>query len=480
MENTENLQLPYIMPSQAQKHVTHNEAIRALDALVQLAVVDRDLGVPPVSPAAGDRYIVAAGASGGWAGKDLQLAAWQDGAWAFFLPVAGWLAWLLDEERICVFDGAAWDVAALGSVNPVPIVGVNATADTTNRLAVKSPSSLFDNEGAHHRMKINKAAAGDTASLLLQTDYAGHAELGLAGDNDLHIKVSPDGATWIDALKVAAADGRVRLPAALPLTDDNQVATRRHIREILTANRTYYVRTDGADSHDGLTNSAGGAFLTMQAAFLACLKLDFNGYTVTISVQAGTYTAGLNVNAPWVGGNLTLSLASGAVIDPASGHCISVSSLGGILAITGSGKLQNANTGCQAIQVSAPGIVQFNGITFGALAATGVHVFGLGTGVQITATCNYVIDGGAAAHMQAYYGAMITCNNRTVTLSGTPAFTTYGVSVACGIMRMTANTFAGSATGARHSATRNGVIWHGGSTWPGSTAGSEASGGQAG
>ena len=36
MENSANLQLPYIMPSQAQKHVTHNEAVRTLDALVQL------------------------------------------------------------------------------------------------------------------------------------------------------------------------------------------------------------------------------------------------------------------------------------------------------------------------------------------------------------------------------------------------------------------------------------------------------------
>ena len=38
MDLTENLQIPYILPSQAQKHVTHNEAIKALDAVVQLAV----------------------------------------------------------------------------------------------------------------------------------------------------------------------------------------------------------------------------------------------------------------------------------------------------------------------------------------------------------------------------------------------------------------------------------------------------------
>lgn len=52
-EETPNLGLPYIMPSQAQKHVTHNEAIRALDALVQIAVMARDLTTPPAEPSDG-------------------------------------------------------------------------------------------------------------------------------------------------------------------------------------------------------------------------------------------------------------------------------------------------------------------------------------------------------------------------------------------------------------------------------------------
>ncbi|WP_313530903.1 DUF2793 domain-containing protein, partial [Shinella sp.] len=53
MDATENLNLPYILPSQAQKHVTHNEAIKALDAVVQLAVTSRSVATPPPSPAAG-------------------------------------------------------------------------------------------------------------------------------------------------------------------------------------------------------------------------------------------------------------------------------------------------------------------------------------------------------------------------------------------------------------------------------------------
>ena len=61
---TTHLLLPYILASQAQKLSTHNEAIRLFDALVQLSVLDRDLTAPPASPADGERYIVASGATG--------------------------------------------------------------------------------------------------------------------------------------------------------------------------------------------------------------------------------------------------------------------------------------------------------------------------------------------------------------------------------------------------------------------------------
>ena len=67
-DTSTHLLLPYLLASQARKHGTHNEALRPLDGLVQLAVLDRDLTAPPASPADGDHYIVASGATGDWAG----------------------------------------------------------------------------------------------------------------------------------------------------------------------------------------------------------------------------------------------------------------------------------------------------------------------------------------------------------------------------------------------------------------------------
>ena len=106
---TTHLLLPYILASQAQKHVTHNEALRLLDAMVQLSVLDRTRTAPPVSPTDGDRHIVASSATGLWAGWDLNVAFWVDGVWLRLVPRPGWLAWIADEAAFVVWNGSAWD-----------------------------------------------------------------------------------------------------------------------------------------------------------------------------------------------------------------------------------------------------------------------------------------------------------------------------------------------------------------------------------
>lgn len=104
---TPNLALPELSAAQAQKHVTHNEALQALDAIVQLSVKSRRLAAPPGAPADGARWIVAAGASGAWEGKSGQVASRLDGAWRFYPPQAGWLAFA-EDEGLLVHSGAGW------------------------------------------------------------------------------------------------------------------------------------------------------------------------------------------------------------------------------------------------------------------------------------------------------------------------------------------------------------------------------------
>ena len=213
-QTTTNLKLPYIAPSQAQKHVTHNEAIRALDALVQLSVMSRKLKNAPPEPSEGDRYIVASEAVVPWAGKTDQIAAWQDDAWAFFQPQEGWHAWVAEEQTFAVFDRNSWSRVA-GGTNPVDSVGINTVADENNRLALKSPASLFDHAGGGHQLKINKVDDSHTASLLFQSNYQGRAEMGTMWGRDFHIKTSSDGNRWQDAMAVDSATGIARFPSGI-------------------------------------------------------------------------------------------------------------------------------------------------------------------------------------------------------------------------------------------------------------------------
>jgi len=105
---TPNLALPYLAAAQAQKHVTVNEALDHLDGLVQLSVISSTLTAPPATPSEGDRYIVAASATGAWAGWDGSVAHFSGGAWLRLIPQTGWIGWNQARSAGIVWTGSAW------------------------------------------------------------------------------------------------------------------------------------------------------------------------------------------------------------------------------------------------------------------------------------------------------------------------------------------------------------------------------------
>ncbi len=215
-DETTILSLPLILPAQAQKHVTHNEAINQLDLIVQLTVLNRTLTTAPALPAAGDRHIVAAGATGPWAGQSGRIALFAETGWQFTQALPGWRAHVLSEGQTAVFDGLGWETPSDGPLT-VTQLGVSATADASNRLTVSSPATLLNHSGSGHQLKLNKAAAGDTASLLFQTGFSGRAEMGTTGSDDFAVKVSANGSTFNTALQAAAVSGEVTLPKPVHL-----------------------------------------------------------------------------------------------------------------------------------------------------------------------------------------------------------------------------------------------------------------------
>jgi hypothetical protein len=107
-------------------------------------------------------------------------------------------------------DNSPVTITDAGIMNGAVAVGINATADVTNRLSVNSAAVLFNHEGAGTQIKVNKNAAGDTASYLFQTGFSGRAEFGLTGSNDFEMKTSPDGSAFTTGLSILASTAALR------------------------------------------------------------------------------------------------------------------------------------------------------------------------------------------------------------------------------------------------------------------------------
>lgn len=105
--------LPFILPGQAQKEAFHNEALSLIDAALHAAVEDDPLDTPPVTPEQGQCWIVAAGATGAWAGKADALACRTSGGWRFVTPVPGMLAWNKAWGVWLHWSGGSWSDGSL-------------------------------------------------------------------------------------------------------------------------------------------------------------------------------------------------------------------------------------------------------------------------------------------------------------------------------------------------------------------------------
>jgi len=265
------LGLPYLQPSQAQKHVTHNESLQVLDVVTQLVVEAFDADTPPTVAGDGAVYALGGSPTAAWAGHAGELAIWRSAAWDFIVPAMGWRAWGKDAGDLRVWTGAEWGLIEVETQN-LEGLGIQTQSDTHNRLAVRAASTLLTHEGAGHQLKINKASGADTASLLFQSNWTGYAEMGLAGSEAFAIKVSPDGASWTEAIGFDGATGCATGAAVQSATDDATegrlmrvgafglgATTPQEIADIDDAGlATGYYRTGGATANTGVLPSPNG------------------------------------------------------------------------------------------------------------------------------------------------------------------------------------------------------------------------------
>jgi hypothetical protein len=466
MTDTPNLGLPCIEGSQAQKHITHNDALRILDSLVQLVVLDRDLTAPPGSPSDGQRWIVKAGATGAWAGHDNVIAAWQDGAWLFSAPQTGWLAYMADEGALVAWSGSAWvdAIAALTSLNNMTLLGVGnmtllgvgTNADATNPFSAKLNNTLFtaktvaEGGDGDLRYKLSKEASANTLSFLFQDGYSGRAEIGLTGDDDFHFKVSADGSTWLDALVIDKSSGRVTLSQgfANPPAPFDAIAW-----ENLALNADHIVSQANIDAAVTGIGSAGGVetYVTDQWKIRAKGSLRVSGQRISLISLPGikyalrttiTTTEGslgssdyLQVSQPIEGLRaLRLGLGAAGAADIAVGVYVR-SSVTGTFAVELSNSARDRSI-CKLVTIAAAdtwtwvafsgspgaGATAFAGDTSG----TWLNDTGVGLRVGVTLAAGSALQGSA----DAWSGADVMTTSAQTNLAAT-ASATFEVTALC-------------------------------------------------
>jgi hypothetical protein len=317
-----------------------------------------------------------------------------------------------------------------------------------------------------------------TNGLVVQAIFYRNGDAGNAADTAALIHAATGKTTPVDADELALVDSAAS-NVLKKLTWANLKATLKTYfdtlylpltiarREVLTADRTYYVRGDGLDTHDGLTNTAGGAFLTVAKAIDVVAGIDFGAFAVTIQIGAGTWTPNIVPKAYVGAGPLTFkgdpTTPSNVVIN-VTGRCFNIDAIPGKIVLDGF-KLVSTSIGILANNGSA---VEYKNIEFGACTW---QMYASG-GSIITATGNYSISGGGAHHAYAEMGSSITIFTRTLTITGTPAFSTaFAFGTRCGVVICTFNTYSGSATGKRYDAANGGGVVIGADTLPGNVAG---------
>lgn len=253
-------------------------------------------------------------------------------------------------------------------------------------------------------------------------------------------------------------------------------------REVLLADRTYFVRVDGNDANSGLANTSAGAFLTVNKATTVVASLDLSIYQATVQVGPGTFTGGITL-PPCLYSKPPLLL--GDTTTPAN---VVLSNNNDIVYISGNTSnwrmmgFKLTTTAGHGVRANYGALLTIDKIDFGAIA--GFQIFAESDGVIVVGynLFAYTISGSANSHMGATAAGLISALYNAVTLAGTPAFSSYITATTDGNIRCDSQTFAGTgATGQRYNISANAVVSSGGggaNFFPGSTAGVTATGGQ--
>jgi Protein of unknown function (DUF2793) len=123
--------LPELFVGQAQKEITHNEALARIDALLHPEIQAVLAAAPATLSDADDGkcWIIGDSATGPWAGKSRQIARWSGGSWRYLTPVEGMSVWHVADSKRLFYIGGSWIApAAIATPTGGAVVDVEARA----------------------------------------------------------------------------------------------------------------------------------------------------------------------------------------------------------------------------------------------------------------------------------------------------------------------------------------------------------------
>jgi hypothetical protein len=255
---------------------------------------------------------------------------------------------------------------------------------------------------------------------------------------------------------------------------------------IFPISRTIWIRTDGNDANNGSANNSANAVLTFTRAFALAGQSYVPGGSVAIQMgNTGTYVAA----SPPNGLNTPLSIIGDAANQDSYIIAGAGTNTGVIIVQNGTNvtfngcRLNNNNNVTNLLAVLNGGSVTLSNVT-AAATGTGNTQAAILTfpGGSITLGSGNKCVSNFGWYLLARGGAITVNSGVTVTMSGTPAFATATVaSIDGGQLLAAGSTWSGGVTATRYSATVNGIIdtgSGGANFFPGTGAGSTATGGQ--
>ena len=143
--SSDRLKLPLLTAAQAQKEVTHNEALTLADIAVQAVVQSVAPANVPTTPAAGQCWIIGPAPSGAWAGRAGAIAAWTSGGWRFVAPFEGMQVWSLADGVMVRRSAWAWEIGAL-TATTLSVGGLQVIGGRRPRVVAPTGGTTIDSQ----------------------------------------------------------------------------------------------------------------------------------------------------------------------------------------------------------------------------------------------------------------------------------------------------------------------------------------------